>query len=78
MRCSFRVVLSTYSKIVDCDSRPNDLASICNVPPAGMHDRTSACEKVPVVTFQDSDDLSRSVAHRIAALITQKAEAGGY
>ena len=35
-----------------------------------------SCEKVPVTVFQDSDDLSRSVAHRIAALIAHKAEAG--
>ena len=35
-----------------------------------------SCEKVPVTVFQDSDDLSRSVAHRIAALISRKAEAG--
>ena len=34
------------------------------------------CEKVPVTVFQDSDDLSRSVAHHIAALIAHKAEAG--
>ena len=35
-----------------------------------------SCEKVPVAVFLDSDDLSRSVAHRIAALIVHKAEAG--
>ena len=34
------------------------------------------CEKVPVTVFQDSDDLSRDVAHHIAALIAHKAEAG--
>ena len=41
-----------------------------------VREEVFSCEKVPVTVFQDSDDLSRSVAHRIAALIAHKAEAG--
>ena len=59
-----------------CGSFAEWVRLLPHLAPGMAKEEAFSCEKVPVTVFEDSDELSRSVAHRIAALIARKAEAG--